>query len=152
LEMLAEQGIKFTILAPRSALRVRKLGGRKWKEVSGGRIDPSRAYLCRLATGHSLTLFFYDGPISQSVAFEGLLQRGEQFAARLASGFSPHRGWSQLVHIATDGETYGHHHAHGDMALAYALHHIESSGIAQLTNYGDFLEKHPPTHEVQIVE
>ena len=152
LGMLAEQGIKFTVLAPRSAWRVRKLGGRKWKEVSGGGIDPSRAYLCRLAPGRSIALFFYDGPISQAVAFEGLLQQGEQFAARLASGFSEHRTWPQLVHIATDGETYGHHHAHGDMALAAALNHVESSGIALLTNYGEFLEKHPPTHEVQIAE
>src|SRR5438105_8770686 len=152
LGLLAEQGIKFTVLAPRSAWRVRKLGGRKWKEVSGGGIDPSRAYLCRLAPGRSIALFFYDGPISQAVAFEGLLQQGEQFAARLASGFSGHRNWPQLVHIATDGETYGHHHAHGDMALAAALNHVESSGIARLTNYGEFLEKHPPTHEVQIAE
>src|SRR5207248_6807434 len=72
--------------------------------------------------------------------------------ARLASGFSQHRTWPQLVHIATDGETYGHHHAHGDMALAAALNHVETSGIARLTNYGEFLEKHPPTHEVQIAE
>jgi alpha-amylase/alpha-mannosidase (GH57 family) len=62
------------------------------------------------------------------------------------------RNWPELVHIATDGESYGHHHRFGDMALAYTLSHIESFGIAQLTNYGEFLEKHLPTHEVQIFE
>jgi alpha-amylase/alpha-mannosidase (GH57 family) len=152
LEMLAEQGIKFTILAPRQAGKVRKLGGRAWKDVSGGRIDPTRAYLARLPSGRRINLFFYDGPISQAVAFEKLLESGEVFAARLESGFSDARGWTQLMHIATDGETYGHHHRYGDMALAYALHAIESKPGLRLTNYGEFLEKFPPTHEVQIIE
>jgi hypothetical protein len=67
-------------------------------------------------------------------------------------GFSDQRTWPQLMHIATDGETYGHHHRFGDMALAYALHHVESNDLAKLTNYGEFLEKHPPEIEVQIVE
>ncbi len=152
LDLLAEQGIKFTILAPRQAGRTRKIGGRSWKDVSGGRIDPSRAYLAKLPSGRKINLFFYDGPISQAVAFEKLLNSGEQFASRLESGFSDVRNWPQLVHIATDGETYGHHHRHGEMALSYALHHIESKGFAKLTNYGEFLEKFPPTHEVQIIE
>ncbi len=151
LEILAEEGIRFTVLAPRQAGRVRKLGGRAWKEVQGG-IDPSRAYLARLPGRKSIALFFYDGPISQAVAFEGLLNNGETFAARLLGGFSEQRTWPQLTHIATDGETYGHHHRFGDMALAYALHHIESNNLAKLTNYGEFLEKHPPQVEVQIVE
>lgn len=86
------------------------------------------------------------------MAFEGLLNNGVRFAERLASGFSEERTWPQLVHIATDGETYGHHHPHGDMALAYALQHIESNQLAVLTNYAQFLDEHPPTHEVQIFE
>lgn len=152
LEMLADQGIRFTILAPRQAGKARKLGGRSWKDVSGGRIDPSRAYLVRLPSGRKISLFFYDGPISQAVAFEKLLNSGEQFVARLESGFSEARHWQQLMHIATDGETYGHHHRYGDMALAYALHSIESQHGVRLTNYGEFLEKFPPAHEVQIME
>ncbi len=151
LELLAEEGIRFTVLAPRQAGRVRKLGGRAWKEMHGG-IDPSRAYLARLPGRKSIALFFYDGPISQAVAFEGLLNNGETFAARLLGGFSDQRTWPQLMHIATDGETYGHHHRFGDMALAYALHQIESNNLAKLSNYGEFLEKHPPQVEVQIVE
>ena len=152
LEMLVENGIRFTILAPRQAARVRKIGGRKWKDVNGANIDPTRAYRCRLPSGKSIDLFFYDGPISQGVAFEGLLKNGEQFAQRLLSAFSEHRHWPQLMNIATDGETYGHHHAHGDMALAYALHQIESKQLARITNYGEFLEKHPPTHEVEVAQ
>lgn len=152
LDILAELGIKFTILAPRQAGKSRKLGGRSWKDVSGGRIDPSRAYLAKLPSGRKINLFFYDGPISQAVAFEKLLNSGEQFASRLENGFSDQRTWPQLAHIATDGETYGHHHRHGEMALSYALHHIESKDSARLMNYGEFLEKFPPTHEVQIIE
>ncbi len=68
------------------------------------------------------------------------------------SGFSDDRDWTQLLHIATDGESYGHHHHFGEMALSYALEHIESNNLAKLTNYGEFLEQHPPTHQVEIFE
>jgi alpha-amylase/alpha-mannosidase (GH57 family) len=151
LEALAANGIKFTILAPRQARAIRAIGDEKWSDVSGG-IDPTRAYLCRLPSGAEINLFFYDGPVSQGVAFERLLESGEKFADRLTSAFDDKRDWPQLMHIATDGETYGHHHRHGDMALAAALHHIQSNVSATLINYGQFLETHPTTHEVQIVE
>jgi alpha-amylase/alpha-mannosidase (GH57 family) len=153
LEILAENGIKFTILAPNQARAARKIHpNAKWKSVEGGKIDPAKAYLCNLPSGKSITLFFYDGPISQAVAFEKLLSSGENFAQRLVGGFNDTRKWPQIMHIATDGETYGHHHAHGDMALAYALHYIESNNLAKITNYGEYLEKHPANTEVQIVE
>ena len=152
LEILAELGIRFTILAPHQAGRIRRLGGRAWRDVSGGRIDPTQAYEQRLPSGRRIALFFYDGPISRAVAFEGLLSRGEDFANRLLGAFTDDRDWPQLVHIATDGESYGHHHRFGDMALAYALNYIESNELARLTNYGEYLERHPPTHQVEIIE
>jgi hypothetical protein len=152
LEVLAEHDIKFTVLAPSQAKQERRLGTTKFKNVEGGKIDPTRPYVCKLPSGRSMNLFFYDGPISRAVAFEGLLSNGETFANRLLSGFADNRRWPQLMHIATDGETYGHHHPKGDMALAYALHHIESNNLAKLTNYGEYLEINPPTHEVEILE
>ncbi|HZD33489.1 MAG TPA: DUF3536 domain-containing protein, partial [Candidatus Angelobacter sp.] len=152
LEVLAANGIKFTVLAPAQAKGERRLTTSKFKNVEGGKIDPTRPYICNLPSGRSITLFFYDGPISRAVAFEGLLSDGERFANRLMSGFTPDRRWKQLMHIATDGETYGHHHAKGEMALAYVLHHIETKKLAQLTNYGEYLTINPPTHEVEIVE
>ena len=152
LDLLAQNGIKFTILAPRQANRVRRIGGRSWKDVSGDRIDPTRAYQVRLSGRKKMALFFYDGPISRAVAFEGLLNNGEAFASRLMSGFSGERDWSQLMNIATDGESYGHHHPHGEMALSYALHHVESNQLAHVTNYAEFLATNPPTHEVEIFE
>jgi len=152
LDIMAEQEIRFTILAPHQASRVRPMRGGKWTDVNGSKIDPTMAYEIRLSSGRTIALFFYDGPISRAVAFEGLLKSGQSFAQRLLEGFSEKRTWPQIVHIATDGETYGHHHHFGDMALAYALHHIESQNLARLTNYGEYLEKHPPTHEVEILE
>lgn len=150
LETLAAAGITFTILSPYQCKRMRKLGSDDWQDVDGGRIDPTRAYLRRLPSGRQLVLFFYDGPISRAIAFEGLLHKGEHLAGRLMHGFDDARDWPQLVHVATDGESYGHHHRSGDMALAYALHHIEERGLAKLINYGQYLELHPPQYEVEI--
>lgn len=152
LDVLADQGIRFTVLSPYQASRVRRIGGRNWRDVNGGRIDPSMPYEVRLPSGRKIAVFFYDAPVSQAVAFERLLVSGEKFAHRLLSAFSDKRNWEQLVHIATDGESYGHHHRHGEMALAYALEYLESNRFGKLTNYGEFLEKHPPTHLAEIHE
>jgi alpha-amylase/alpha-mannosidase (GH57 family) len=151
LEALAEEGIRFTVLAPHQAGRVRKHGDENWTDVTGSRIDPRVAYVQQLPSGRSINLFFYDGPISRAVAFESLLKQGDGFAQRLASGFTDQPG-PQMVHIATDGESYGHHFHYGDMALAYALHYLESNNLAKLTNYSEFLDKSPPQWDVEIVE
>ena len=151
LEALARHRIAFTVLSPYQAEAVRPLTGGDWAPATEGRIDPGRPYLQRLPSGAAIAVFFYDGPASRAVAFEGLLRNGEHFAHRLTSLFRDDEE-PQLVHIATDGESYGHHHRNGEMALAYALHHIEQEGAARLTNYGEFLESHPPTHEVRILE
>lgn len=163
LEALAEGGIRFTVLAPHQAERIRPLQDgsepsgdpaptpKPWVDVGEDGVDTTRAYLQRLPSGRSIALFFYDGPISRGVAFENLLESGEQFAERVTHAFR-HRAGPQLAHIATDGETYGHHHTSGDMALAYAVHHIEWEELGRLTNYGEFLELHPPAWEVQIRE
>ena len=152
LDILAEQGIKFTILAPHQANQVRQIGTDTWQPASDATIDPTMAYEVKLPSGRKLALFFYNGPISRGVSFEDLLNGGENFAHRLFDSFSEADDRPQLVHIATDGETYGHHHRFGDMALAYTLHYIETNSLAQITNYGEYLEKHPPTHEVEIKE
>jgi alpha-amylase/alpha-mannosidase (GH57 family) len=151
LEVLAEAGVKFTILAPYQAQRVRPLGTEAWQDTGGG-IDPSRPYLWRGPRGLSLALFFYDGHISRAIAFERLLERAENLVAWLNAAFSDARTWPQLVHCATDGETYGHHSRFGEMALAAAVQQIEAEGTATLTNYGAFLSANPPTHEVEIRE
>jgi alpha-amylase/alpha-mannosidase (GH57 family) len=151
LEALAAEGIAFTILEPHQVKRFRAIGAREWTATNGS-LDPTMPYRCTLPSGQIINLFVYDGPISRAVAFEKLLARGENLAHRLVNAFSDSRKHVQLVNISTDGETYGHHHRYGDMALAYALHYIEENKLAKLTNYGEFLETHPPTHEVEIAE
>jgi alpha-amylase/alpha-mannosidase (GH57 family) len=152
LDVLAEAGIRYTILAPRQAAKVRSLAASSWEDVSGERVDPNRPYLCRLPTGRRIALFFYDGPISRDVAFGGLLSNGGKFAGRMLGAFPPGGDGPVMIHIATDGESYGHHHRGGDMALAFCLNQIEEGEEAALTNYGEFLERHPPQHEVEIFE
>ncbi|MBI4267516.1 MAG: DUF3536 domain-containing protein [Chloroflexi bacterium] len=152
LDIMAEQGIKFTILAPHQAKRLRRIGTRSWNEVPNATIDPTMPYELRLASGRKISLFFYNGAIAHDVAFGDILKSGENFALRLTSSYSKTTSVSQLLHIATDGETFGHHHRFGDMALAYALNYIETRGLAQITNYGEYLAKYPPTHQVEIVE
>ncbi len=153
LDIMAEQGIKFTVLAPNQARRV-KDGNQDmlWREIESSKIDPRIPYRCYLPSGREIYIFFYDGPISQNVAFEGLLNNGEYFARRLGREFNANIPGAQMVHIATDGETYGHHHKFGDMALAYCLYCVEHYKLARLTVYGEFLAKFPVTHEVEIVE
>jgi alpha-amylase/alpha-mannosidase (GH57 family) len=151
LDLMADLGIRFTILSPTQARRVRALSGGAWRDVSGGHIDPTMPYLQRLPSGRQITVFFYHAAISRGIAFERLLSNGKELADRLVGAFSAQHAGPQLVHAATDGETYGHHHRFGEMALAYALDSIETNNLARLTNYGAYLEQHPPTHEVEII-
>jgi Alpha-amylase/alpha-mannosidase len=152
LDIMAGFGIQFTILAPSQARRIKGQTSRDWTDVSGEKIDPTRAYFASLPSGRRISLFFYDGPIARAVAFENALDNGETFANRLTGVFSDTRQWPQLVHIATDGESYGHHHHFGDMALAYALDYIEREDPATLTNYSEYLERAPAEWQVEIAE
>ncbi|MGD0891734.1 MAG: DUF3536 domain-containing protein [Terracidiphilus sp.] len=152
LELLAQHGVKFTLLSPSQCARVRPLGDEtQWTETPGATVDPTHPYLVRFESGVSIAVFFYNGPASRAIAFEGLLNSGESFAARLKAGFRDNPQ-PQLSHVATDGETYGHHHKHGEMALAYALRLLERDRSVKLTNYGKFLDQFPPEYEAQIVE
>lgn len=152
LELLAAYGVAFTVLAPHQARRFRALGDKDWHDAGGrGCLDGRRAYRAALPSGRPLALFFYDGELSRAVAFDGMLASGETLACRLLAGFSGSPE-AELVAVATDGESYGHHHRHGEMALAYALARIEGDETARLTNFGEFLARNPPAHEVEIVE
>jgi len=152
LEILAENNIQFTILAPRQAKSIRKNENAAWEDVNDKTVDTRKAYTCRLPSGKKIVLFFYNGDVSQSIAFNGLLNDGKGFADSLLDSFNENDEGPQLVHVATDGETYGHHHKHGDMALAFCLDRIEKDNQANLTNYAQFLSLFPVTDEAQIIE
>lgn len=154
LRVLEENGIKFTILSPFQAKRIKKLSDNdsSWEDVSWGNIDPARSYRYNIksAPGKFIDLFFYDGAISKSVAFDELLRDGNKFINRLTEGISHERNYPQLVNIATDGESYGHHTKFGDMALAYIMSmKIEDSDFT-VTNYAEYLDKYRSDWEVDI--
>jgi len=169
LDLMAAEGIKFTILAPHQCAHIRPIAteppstnnqqpttSNTWQPTPNATVDPTRPYTVPLDEGRSIAVFFYDGPTSRSIAFEGLLNSGEAFGSRLLDGFHPPSANTparpELSHVATDGESYGHHHKYGEMALSYAMHWIEDNGHAKLTNYGEFLEKFPPQWEAEVVE
>ncbi len=153
MEALIDCGIKFTILSPFQAKSVRKLNSDdNWSDVSWGNIDPARAYRYFVKSDRKkyIDLFFYDGSISKSVAFDELLTDGNKFISRLKDGISNQRDYNQLVHIATDGESYGHHTKFGDMALSYILKvRAEDEGF-EVTNYANYLESEGVNYEVDI--
>ena len=154
LELMAQHGVKFTLLAPNQCRHVRALSENEpgeWTETPNASVDTTRPYVVRFDSGVSIAVFFYNGPSSRAIAFEGLLNSGEIFANRLKGGFKD-SAQPQLMHVATDGESYGHHHKHGEMALAYTLRLLERDRTVKLANYGKFLELSPPEYECEIVE
>ena len=164
LDMMAAEGILFTILAPHQCARVRPLATenalhRPGTETPNATVDTTHPYLVQFDEGRSIAVFFYNGPASRAIAFEGLLNSGEAFARRLLDGFRPPQPdapdtAAQLSHVATDGESYGHHHRYGEMALSYAMHWIEADphSSARLTNYGEFLANFPPQWQAEVAE
>ncbi len=152
LEVLASCGIQYTILSPYQALSFRPVGTKEWISLGTNPISATRPYLCPLPSGKTITIFFYDGPISHDIAFSSLLNNGEALALRFVQAFPQDSSDPALVLAATDGETYGHHHRFGNMALSYGIHHIESQQLATITVLGEYLDKHPPQYEVQIKE
>lgn len=152
LKVLVDNGIKFTVLSPYQALKMKKSTAKEWQDVSWGNIDPARSYKYTLKCDptKSIDLFFYDGAISRSVAFDELLTDGNKFIKRLKEGVSEDRDYPQLINIATDGESYGHHTKFGDMALSYVLKiKAEDEGF-KITNYAEYLDKYRSDYDVDI--
>ena len=150
-DLIAEQ-MRFVVLSPYQAHRVRRLGEERWRTVSGGAVDPRMPYRCpssRHPDKH-LDVFFYDGPVSHSISFGEALRSSRQLVDKLWGAVEIGRGGPQLIHSAVDGETFGHHQRHAERALAYALTEEASRRGFTLTNYGEYLERFPPTHEVEL--
>ncbi|HEX2918274.1 MAG TPA: DUF3536 domain-containing protein, partial [Edaphobacter sp.] len=169
LDLMAREGIRFTILAPHQCARVRSLTELKasdqaeaeeeqpWTETPDASVDTRRAYRVRLDEGRSIDVFFYNGPNSRAIAFEGLLNSGVDFGRKLLTGFGDESLVSPdqvalLSHVATDGESYGHHHKHGEMALSYAIHWLDDEQHTPLINYSAYLARYTPTWEAEIVD
>ncbi|MEC7984670.1 MAG: DUF3536 domain-containing protein [Myxococcota bacterium] len=147
LEALADQGIQFTILAPEQCKRVRPLGWKEWQTVK--HVDTTQPYRISLPSGKSICVFFYHGDLAQDVAFRGALNNGEDFGKRIIS-VAMKSGEGRLTHYATDGESYGHHHRYGEVALAYCLKTLVDQEGIEITNYASYLSEHPPVMEAEI--
>ncbi|QHS52638.1 DUF3536 domain-containing protein [Edaphobacter sp. 12200R-103] len=169
LDLMAQEGIKFTILAPHQCARVRSLAHQEasdhaeaeqeqpWTETPDASVDTRHAYRVRLNEGRFIDVFFYNGPNSRAIAFEGLLNSGVDFARRMLTGFGDETLVSPdevalLSHVATDGESYGHHHRHGEMALSYAIHWLNGEEHTPLINYADYLARYAPQWEAEVVD
>ncbi len=152
IEVLIEEKVKYIILSPYQAESVRAMNAHEWQDVSGGSVDPRRAYRCfsSIDRGRYIDIFFYDGVIAQSVAFETALAAANVFADRIAAARSHQLSGPQLLHVATDGETYGHHKSFGDRVLAYLTHREAEARGWRVVNYGQFLAENPPAWEVRL--
>ncbi len=165
LDLMAKEGIRFTILSPTQAKSIRPLAKRSpkggkapdpgpWQDVSGGKIDTTRPYRVVLngKDRSFIDVFFYDGPLSKSIAYEKVLASGEDLLARIHRIFDTYNDGPRLVNVATDGESYGHHFKFGEMALSWLFNRVEGENEIFLTNYGQFLELFPPEKEVELFE
>lgn len=156
LSVLADAGIKFTILSPYQAAKWRFLrGDGQWQDACGGVIPTGRAYRYDCGGGKVIHIFFYDPALARGVAFERVLEHSSKFLAQIDRTYglrdeSREEPW--LVNTATDGESYGHHFKFGDMALAAAFQELEHDPSAVVTNYGNFLASFPVVAEVEIFE
>ncbi|MGV8075611.1 MAG: DUF3536 domain-containing protein [Syntrophobacteraceae bacterium] len=156
LEILAEAGIKFTILSPFQADRWRfpdKASG--WQDARDGKIPTGRPYLYRCGEGKAIHIFFYDGSLAKEIAFSRLLEHSSRLLNRIGAAFeyrdqSGNDPW--LINVATDGESYGHHFKFGDMALTAAFRELEHDPTTQIINYAAFLAAFPVNAEVEIIE
>ena len=129
LRCLAEQGIQFVVLAPHQA---------------GTDVDTTVAHKVE---GADIAAFFYDGPLARGVAFDGFLHDGAVFAATLKEAAG-----EGLANLATDGESYGHHHRHGEMALAWCINALQEDPTVRLTNYATFLAEHGTAKTTAVIE
>jgi alpha-amylase/alpha-mannosidase (GH57 family) len=148
LEALIDHGLRYVILAPSQAARYRALGEDGWNDVDDGSIDGSRAYnyFHRDGSGRSIAIFFYNGPLARAIAFEQALTSSERLVQIVKSAANG----KPMVNIATDGETYGHHFKFGDLCLAHVLTVEAPREGFSVTNYGEFLDRHPAQYEVSI--
>jgi alpha-amylase/alpha-mannosidase (GH57 family) len=157
LRLLVDLGMKYVILSPYQAEKIKLHNAHAWEDVSSGNFDVTKPYVWHdtmpdgsRAKGRSLAVFFYDGPLSKAAAFEGLTKDSTAFADRVDACYRHGHHGPQLVSMAVDGETFGHHHKFGDMTLAHAfLHELKKRGI-QTVNFGQYLEANPPRDEVAV--
>ncbi|HEY9801065.1 MAG TPA: DUF3536 domain-containing protein [Leptolyngbyaceae cyanobacterium] len=163
LEALVAEGIRFIILAPSQAQRCRPFPTAndprpEWLEVGGSQIDPTRPYRCYLRRGMGnsdipcphIDIFFYDGPISRDMGFSDVVYNSHHFAGRVGAAVRGDHRPAQLISVATDGETFGHHKKGTEKTLAYAFTQEFPHHGWTVTNFAHYLSLNSPTWEVEL--
>ncbi len=151
-EVLINLGVKYIILDTSQAAFYRKIGSTEWIDVNDGSINPKRPYRCfsALRQDKYLDIFFYDGPVSKSVAFDDVLVSSENLLNKIFNAEDKDIKEDQLISVATDGETFGHHKKHAERTLAFFMRSLAPGNALKIVNYGEFLEANPPQYEVKI--
>ncbi|MFN4245387.1 MAG: DUF3536 domain-containing protein, partial [Brevinematia bacterium] len=145
-QFLIQYGLKFIVLSPHQAEKVRNLNSKEWIDVSKGNIDFSEPYLLREPNGE-IAVFFYNGPLSHAVSFNHLLRSSEGFRDAILSYRNPNKD-NFFLSIATDGEIYGHHEPFGDMCLSSLIYRNQFENNFIFTNFGNVLDIIRPRYEV----
>ncbi|MGQ0763333.1 MAG: DUF3536 domain-containing protein [Acidobacteriota bacterium] len=152
LDALIDEGLRYVMLAPHQAAHYRTANDserdKRSTDADADTLDTSISYRYTHShgAGKSIAVFFYHGPLSRAIAFEGLLRS----SGALVDAFVQAARGNELLHLATDGETYGHHFKFGDLCLAHALTIEAPARGFKITNYGEYLDQHPPQHDVEI--
>ncbi len=154
---LIKEKISFVVLAPHQAESFRKIDDPSaWISVKDQAIDTRRPYrlFARNPSGKKeggfLDIFFFDEQLSKEVSFNGLLQNAHTLGKRIDACFTRSSPNDEVVVIATDGETFGHHKPFGDMCLAYFFAHVAPALGIQVVNFGRYRALHPPEFEVSL--
>lgn len=140
LDLLAEQGVTYTVLAP-------------WQSATA--VDPTEPYTVRLPSGRSIVVFFYNGPLSGGVSFDwDTTTNADSFAASYLPNHLNEdkvaRKEDQLIVVATDGELYGHHKPWRDRFLNHLVREGASAYGFEVISLGRYLRDHPPVREVAL--
>lgn len=152
LEVLMEEGIKYIILDPSQAEKVRKIRHGKWKNVSLGNIDSEIPYRCYLNNhpGKFINIFFYNGPLSKNIAFDDHIFDSKRLLHRLKQVPISNTKRDSLISAAVDGETFGHHKKYTERTMSYLFEELIPKTDFKIVNYGEYLSLHTPEYEVKI--
>lgn len=151
-EVLISEGITYIILDTSQAAFYRKVGEGKWIDVNDGSINPKRPYRCysELNKSRYIDIFFYDGPVSKSVAFDDVLTSSQNMLIKIFNAEEKEYKGNQIISVATDGETFGHHKPHGERTLAFFMKSLAPQNNFKIVNFGEYLELNPTEYEVKI--
>ena len=143
LEVLAQNGIKFTLLAP-------------W-QTDYPDVDCTEPYRVELSDGKAITVFFYHKELSGGISFNPQwTTNAENFLHDKVQPFyhqkKSRRGEQQLIIIASDGELYGHHQQFRDLFLAHLLDGASAQNGIKPTYLALWLKQNPPRQTINIRE